>query len=409
MSHIFQSKLYQSSPTLTSTFSRSFLKCKSRSALKPQTQYRQISVYGYTQAKSLVFSKTGTPNEVLSLHTHSLSAPHNNLITLRTLAAPLNPADINQIQGTYAAKATMHTTLGTAQPSAVPGNEGVFEVLATGSNVTGIEKGDWVIPRRTGLGTWRTHLQTEHNNVIRVDKTNLRPIDAATVTVNPLTAWRMLTDFETLTPGKDWFIQNGANSAVGRAALQLAKKWSIPNIAVIRQRPGEGSEPLRKELLALGATKVVTDHELTLPDFKERVHSWTAQSGVSGAALRLALNCVGGKPAADMAKVIAPNGCMVTYGAMSHKPLNVSAGLQIFKNIRFQGFWVSRWGDANPEEKEKCIGEVLDLIRKGEFQTGPTEEVPWEWKTDRESLVNAVARTLDGYRKGKGVFVFGET
>jgi len=33
----------------------------------------------------------------------------------------------------------------------------------------------------------------------------------------------------------------------------------------------------------------------------------------------------------------------------------------------------------------------------------------WEWNTKQEDLVKAVSGTLEGFRSGKGIFVFGET
>ncbi|MCJ1431163.1 mitochondrial 2-enoyl thioester reductase [Xylographa pallens] len=368
---------------------------------------RCISMYGYTQAKSLIYTKHGEPKDVLSLHTHSLSPPHSTLLTLRTLAAPLNPADINQIQGTYPSLPPFTSLLGTPSPSAVPGNEACFEVLAAGSGATSVRKGDWVIAKHTGLGTWRTHLQVDESRVLRVEKEGLTPAQAGTVGVNPVTAWRMLRDFVRLdADAGDWFVQNGANSGVGRAAIQLGKRWGYKNIAVVRDRPGEEGEKLKRELEDLGATKVVSETEVLARDFADKVKEWT---GGGREAVRLALNCVGGKPATAMAKVLSPGSHLVTYGAMSKQPMQIPAGMLIFKNLVFDGFWVSKWSDAHPEEKERVVGAVLDMIRKGEFKDTPTVEVPWEWATGTEALVDAVQGTLEGYRKGKGVFVFGET
>ncbi|MCJ1243320.1 mitochondrial 2-enoyl thioester reductase [Trapelia coarctata] len=377
----------------------------------PLDRRRPISTYGYTQAKALVFAKHGEPKDVLSLHTHSLSPPHSTLLTLHTLAAPLNPADINQIQGTYPARPTFTSTLGTPLPTAVPGNEACFEVLSTGSGVKSVQKGDWVIAKYTGLGTWRTHLQVEEDRVLRVEKEGLRAEQVGTVGVNPVTAWRMLRDFVSLKgegEGKaDWFVQNGANSGVGRAAIQLGKKWGYRCIAIVRDRPGEEGENLRRELEELGATKVVTETQLPTREFADEVKEWT-QGGADG-QVRLGLNCVGGKAATAMARVLAPGAHMVTYGAMSRKAMEIPAGLLIFKNLVFDGFWVSKWSDAHPEEKERTVGELLEMMRRGEFRDTPTVEVPWDWGTEREELVEAVQGTLEGYRKGKGVFMFGDT
>ena len=269
-----------------------------------------------------------------------------------------------------------------------------------------MQKGDWVIARHTGLGTWRTHLQVEENKVQKLNnKDGLTPKQVGTVSVNPVTAWRMLKDFKDLSEG-EWFIQNGANSGVGRAALQLGKRWGLKSIAVVRGREGEEGEKLKRELEELGATKVVTDEELVAKDFKDKVKEWTDGGREE---VKLALNCVGGDAAMAMAKVLSPGGCMVTYGAMSKSPMRVGASMLIFKDLRFEGFWVSKWSDRNPEEKKKTVDEVLDMIRTGDFKDVPMVEVPWNWDTKRDELVNAVQGTLEGYRKGKGIFVFGDT
>lgn len=135
--------------------------------------------------------KVSVPN---SLHTNSIGPPHSSLVTLRTLSAPLNPADINQIQGTYPTVPPFTSTLGTTQPTAVPGNEACFEVLAAGSGVKTVKQGDWVIAKRTGLGTWRTHLQVEEDEVMRVEREGLRSEQVATVSVSVLSKW-VLCDF----------------------------------------------------------------------------------------------------------------------------------------------------------------------------------------------------------------------
>ena len=194
-----------------------------------------------------------------------------------------------------------------------------------------------MIARYTGLGTWRTHLQVSEEQVTKVEKDGLRAEQAGTVSVNPVTAYRMLKDFKKLEEG-DWYIQNGANSGVGRAALQLGKRWGYKCIAVVRGRPGEEGEKLKRELEELGATRVVSDEEIMAKDFKDRVKEWTN----GGREIKLALNCVGGDAAMAMAKVLAQGGCMVTYGAMSKSPMRVGASMLIFKDLRFEGFWVSK-------------------------------------------------------------------
>jgi len=241
--------------------------------------------------------------------------------------------------------------------------------------------------------------------VLKVDKEGLKSTQVATVSVNPVTAWRMLKDFVDLKEG-DWFIQNGANSGVGRAAIQLGRMWGLKCIAVVRQRPDDEFYKLEKELLELGAEAVCTDEDVKGSWFGGAVKEWTKEEG---GKVRLGLNCIGGEAAMAMAKLLSDGAHMVTYGAMSKSPMRVGASMLIFKDLRFNGFWVSRWADANPEEKMKTVEELLQLIREGKFKDVPMVEVPWNWDTKKEELVQAVEGTLGGFRKGKGIFMFGDT
>lgn len=343
---------------------------------------------------------------------------------LRALAAPINPADVNTIQGTYGAKPTFSSLLGTPLPSAVGGNEGVFEVLSTGSSVSPdlFKKGDWVVPASTGFGTWRTHVLVRDDpakQLIRVDKNGLTPVQAATVSVNPCSAYRMLRDFVDLIDlsvkgfasgtarGGAWFVQNGANSGVGRAAVQLGRLWGLRSINVVRARStAEETEGLKRELKDLGATVVVTEEEFLERGFGNRMKEEWLDGGRE--QVLLGLNCVGGASATQVAKCLGEGGTMVTYGAMSKKPVALPTGLLIFKDLRFRGFWLSRWA-RDTEGKRRTIEEILGLVREGKFRESPVQELRWDWDTEESLLKEAVQGTLSGFRSGKGVFVFGET
>lgn len=84
-------------------------------------------------------------------------------------------------------------------------------------------------------------------------------VEAATITVNPCTAYRMLKDFVNLKPG-DTVIQNGANSACGQNVIQLCKAWGINSVNIVRNR--ENIDELKCFLMDLGATQVLTEEEL---------------------------------------------------------------------------------------------------------------------------------------------------
>jgi trans-2-enoyl-CoA reductase len=163
---------------------------------------------------------------------------------------------------------------------------------------------------------------------------------------------------------------------------------------------------MKNELLELGATTVATESELMDQGFKEQVKEWTS----GGRELvKVGLNCVGGKPTSALMKCLSPSGHLITYGGMSKQPLTLPTSALIFKDIKFSGFWVSRWSDAHPDDKKKTVEEVLKMTRKGTFKNIPVQELRWDWGTEELTLKEAVQGTLGGFRAGKSVFIYGDT
>lgn len=244
---------------------------------------------------------------------------------------------------------------------AVPGNECVAEVIARGSSVQSLQIGDRIIPLKSQTGTWRTHLLFEQENVLKIPK-NLGIIEAATLTVNPPTAYRMLRDYVPVQKG-DTVIQNGANSAVGQSVFQFCKIWGINCVGVVRDRPD------LKELIAylkeLGATEVLTEEQLrTTTLFKSKQLRRP----------KLAFNCVGGKSATELLRHLDDKGVLVTYGAMSREPVVAPNAALIFKDISFRGFWMTRWSQENEEERVKMFNEIIELTLCGQLK-GPAHKL----------------------------------
>lgn len=355
------------------------------------------------------------------LHTHSISPsiPQSSVL-VRSLAAPINPADINTIQGTYGSKPAFTSLIGTAEPSVTPGNEGVFEVISVGGPSGELKKGDWVIPAVSQIGTWRTHAVLDSSQLLKVDKQGLTPTQVATVSVNPCSAYKMLRCYGPSAGLKEglgmrpldvgsgqWFIQNGANSGVGRAAIQFGKLWGLRSINVVRDRESpEKTESLKQELHQLGADVVVTESQLLSREWKDQLAEITRndRDGIG-----LALNCVGGKSAITLARALGDGGTLVSYGGMSRQPIALPVGLLIFKDIRFVGFWLSKWNERDAVGKKHMVDDILDMMRQGKFSDIPIEEVQWSWETEEKQLQDAVQSGLTGFRSGKGVFLFGET
>ncbi|XP_072831034.1 enoyl-[acyl-carrier-protein] reductase, mitochondrial isoform X3 [Vicugna pacos] len=237
-----------------------------------------------SRVRALVYGHHGDPAKVVELKNLELPAVGGSDVHVKMLAAPINPSDINMIQGNYGLLPKL---------PAVGGNEGVGQVVAVGSSVTGVKPGDWVIPANAGLGTWRTEAVFSEEALVGVPKDIPLP-SAATLGVNPCTAYRMLVDFEQLQPG-DCVIQNASNSGVGQAVIQIAAALGLRTINVVRDRPD--IQKLTERLRNLGADHVITEEELRKHEMKNFLKDVPQP--------RLALNCVGGKSSTELLRHLA--------------------------------------------------------------------------------------------------------
>lgn len=113
------------------------------------------------------------------------------------------------------------------------GGGGVGVVTDVGSGVSDIATGDMVVPVVCGLGTWTDTLVAPASALAKVPASTV-PEDAATL-ADKTTAYCLLNDFVNLSPG-DVIIQDGAESAVGTAVVQLANKLGVKTINVISDR-----------------------------------------------------------------------------------------------------------------------------------------------------------------------------
>lgn len=341
----------------------------------------------------VVYAEHGEPKDVLRNHTYQID--ETNLagleVVVKTLGAPINPSDINQIQGVYPLKPPMTKDYGTDVPVAPCGNEGLFEVIHTGAN-TQLKVGDWVVPANVNFGTWRTHAKDDESKFQKINNptqskaagkpNGLTVNQAATLSVNPPTALLMLTHFVKLEPGKDWFIQNGGNSAVGQYASQIGKILGFNSISVVRDRPN--LEELKKELEEVkGATHVITDEQNNSRDFNNTVKQWTKETG---GQIKLGLNCVGGKLSAAVARKLAPNGLMLTYGGMSMQPVTIPTSLHIFKNITSAGFWVTELLKNDRELKQKTLNQIVEWYEQGKLIDAPSNHIKFSSGDDLAKL-----------------------
>ena len=322
----------------------------------------------------------GDPASVLEASRVPLPRVGTGQVLLRMLAAPINPADINMIQGVYPIKPAL---------PAVGGNECVCEVEEVGEDVTGLRPGDWVLPAFSGWGTWRERMVCPASDLLHVSN-EIPAISAATLSVNPCTAYRMLHDFAALQPG-DVVIQNGANSGVGQAVIQVARKMGLRTVNIVRERPD--ITELEGVLKGLGATHVVSDAFVRNPEMTELMSSLPKA--------KLALNCVGGKAAAALLKYLGKGASMVTYGGMSKQPIMAPAGPLIFNDVTLRGFWMTRWNqeNAHSDDRENMLEFLCDMIRDGHLKA------PICRLLHLSNFNDAINKTMQGFTSQKQILV----
>lgn len=321
---------------------------------------------------AIVYHEHGNPAEVVRVEAQDLPDIKPSEVRIRILAAPINPADLNTIEGKYPIRPPL---------PAVPGVEGTGVVEAAGEEVTHLSIGDQVLLPH-GVGTWREACVCPAHGAVVVPE-GIDPVTAAMLKINPATAWRMLHDFVELKPG-DWVVQNAGNSGVGRAVIQIAKHLGLHTVSIVRR------EPLIAELEALGADAVLLD----TADFRKEIPARTG-----GAKIKLALNAVGGESALAVANALAARGTHVTYGAMAMQPVRVPNGLLIFKDIRFRGFWVTKWyEDSTAAARQEMFKQLFTLAAGGLLKGKVEQEFPIS--QGRE----AILRAQQGSRDGKIIF-----
>lgn len=81
--------------------------------------------------------------------------------------------------------------------------------------------------------------------------------------------------------------------------------------------------------------------------------------------IKLALNCVGGEVATDLARVLAPGGTMVTYGGMSKEPLAIPYELLAYKQLKLRGFWIANWYETHSQEQASVmLNDIAAQVRE---------------------------------------------
>lgn len=310
----------------------------------------------------------GTPSEVVDcIDEADPGTPGPGEVVIDILAAPINPADILIIEGTYATRPDLPSPLGI---------EGAGRVVAVGEGVEGLAVGDPVMSlHRTN---WTQRLRLPAEQVVKAPA-GLALRQLAMLKVNPATAYLMLTAYRKLAAG-DWVIQNAANSAVGSNVIRLAKAWGLRTVNVVRR------ESLVATMQGQGADVVLCDGD----DLAERVHAATG-----GADIGLAIDAVAGPATRRLADCLADDGLVVNYGLLSGRPCELAADQAIFHGITLTGFWLARLMRRKPfAELRSMYDELMARLAAGSL--GVAVEKAYPLADIKQALAHAAREGRDG-------------
>jgi NADPH:quinone reductase-like Zn-dependent oxidoreductase len=289
--------------------------------------------------KAIQIAAFGNPAEVVKVvDVPDVGAPAAGEVVIAVEASPINPSDLLMISGTYGYRPGLPAIMGT---------EGVGRVVAVGAGVKHLKEGDRaLVPFQHPA--WAERIKT--------DVSWLRPLPPGDVNqfammgINPPTAFVLLTDIVKL-PRGSWVIQNAANSGVGRASVAIAKSLGLRTVNVVRR------DEVVEEMKALGGDVVLVDG----PDLAKRVAAETANAPIS-----LAFDQVSDTSPMNLMSCLSENGVLVSYAAISRKPMIVNPGSLIYKKQSIRGFWLPYWyRSAKPDEIRAMFDHLAPLIAAG--------------------------------------------
>lgn len=169
---------------------------------------------------------------------------------------------------------------------------------------------------------------------------------------------------------------------VGRCIAQLASERGIKTLNIMRK-----TNSADEDVVTLKSYKnsIVENYE-TLSS-----HSFRKQFGKS---VKLAINCVGGSSVDDMARLLEDGGTVVTYGAMSRRPITIPSSMFLFRDIRFRGFWLQQWNKEHTLEERKQMYNTLLNLMKDKKLTLNTEVVNFE-----KGIYDAISKSTQSHGK----------
>lgn len=279
--------------------------------------------------KRAVYSQFGTPETVLKSQDAETPRPGPGQVLVKMVLSPIHNHDLWTVAGDYGVKPTL---------PAVAGTEAVGVVEAVGEGVTTVAVGQRVAG--SAEQTWAEFYIADARRLVPVPA-SVDDETACQLVAMPLST-KMLIDVLDVKEG-DWIAINAANGAVGKLLTQYGAEKGINVLGLVRR------EAAVAEMAAQGYANVVaTEGE----GWKDKVAAIT-----NGAPIVRGVESLGGDGATQLLSILANGAELISFGAMTGKPLQISSGDLIFRSITAKGFW-----GAKPPVKPERIGELLGEV-----------------------------------------------
>lgn len=316
--------------------------------------------------RSATYDRFGSPEQVLESVERERPHPAAGQVLVRMVLSPIHNHDLMTIAGQYGIKPTL---------PAVPGTEAVGIVEALGDGVTHLTVGQRVAGGAEA--SWAEYYVANAARLVPVPD-SVDDETACQLVSMPLSA-KMLLETLNVTAG-DWIVQNAANGAVGKLVAQYGAQKGINVVGLVRR------EAAVDELAALGIANVVaSDGE----GWQQKVRDLTG-----GAPIIRAIESLGGDGAAQVLSVAADGAELISFGAMTGRPLKISAGDLLFRRITVKGFWGAKPALA-PERIGALLGELVAEAASGALK------LPIAATYSIDQVVEAVRASGVPGRKGK--------
>ncbi|WP_194818096.1 zinc-binding dehydrogenase [Nocardia sp. XZ_19_385] len=289
--------------------------------------------------RAVVIDSFGEPKDVLTAGERPMPEPGEGQVRIALILAPIHNHDLATIRGVYGYKPAL---------PAIPGTEAVGRIDALGPGVSGLEVGQRVSV--SGIHeAWAEFFLAKATQVVPLPD-SIPDETAAQLMAMPLSSLMLLEDLNVA--AGEWITINAANGAVGRLLNVLARQRGVHVLSLVRS--AESAKALQDQ----GAEAVV---DTGSEGWQQQVAELTG-----GAPIVRAVDQVGGSAANDLLSLLAPSGELISFGALSGKPLIIDPGPIIFKQAVIKGFWGSKRAEqTSREDMRRLITELVTMAATG--------------------------------------------